>query len=100
LEFSVASEVVFESLDTIPASIARDFLLENSENKIGFWCIAPSPSKTHYTANRMYTVELKLLNSTYFKAIIKALTMQCERFNQSLQVPENINMVTELNEKV
>jgi 8-oxo-dGTP pyrophosphatase MutT (NUDIX family) len=76
VEFSVSSFIGFkaqaESLDAFSTTLLR----RNSQKKIGFWCI--DQIKEEFIYCYMHNAELKLLDSSYFAAIVVGLTDECD----------------------
>lgn len=82
VEFSVPSFAVFGAESDIPGAFSTALLQRNSETKIGFWCIDKAGDKFIYTC--MNNIELKLLDSAHFAAIIKGLLDECDEIEETL----------------
>ncbi len=95
LEFVAPSKVKFKELKEVPHDMAAQFLYENSEKKIGFWCIEKFEEEFYFT--RMYNIELKVLSCDFFLNILSSLATQCYGFEkelknkQKLALPQNSN---------
>lgn len=83
LEISVYSSLKFRLLEQVPQQMATNFLLENSENKIGFWCI--EKDNKGYHISRMYNGELHTLDANFFKNILESLVNRCDFFEQEFK---------------
>ena len=83
LEFSVPSFAAFGAESDIPGVLSTVLLERNSETKIGFWCIDKVGDKSVYTC--MNNIELKLLDSAHFAAIIKGLIDECDDIEETLR---------------
>ena len=83
LDFVAPSKVKFKNLKEVPGDMAADFLYENSEQKIGFWCIEKFEEEFYIT--RMYNIELKVLSCDFFFNILYSLATQCYDFEKELK---------------
>ena len=83
LEISVYSSLKFRLLEQVPQQMATNFLLENSENKIGFWCI--EKDNKGYHISRMYNGDLHILDANFFKTILDSLVNRCDCFKQEFK---------------
>lgn len=45
LEFSVPSAIYYNSTDNVPGWMSTMLLMENSQHKIGFWCLEDTGGK-------------------------------------------------------
>ena len=90
LEFVAPSRVKFKKLAEVPDRMAAQFLYENSEKKIGFWCIEKFEEEFYFT--RMYNIELKVLSGDFFLNILSSLATQCCNFGQELENKQGSNL--------
>lgn len=83
LEIAVASSLHFQRLDQVSLQMTTSFLLENSENQIGFWCIEKDIKGYHFS--RMYNGEMHILDAVFFKTILQSLANRCDCFEQEFK---------------
>ena len=77
IEFSVPSSVKFNNIDEIPAKISSLLLVENSQYKMGFWCVQEIYGKP--TLCIMHNAEISLLDVNYFNKVAVKLVKECEK---------------------
>lgn len=83
IEFWINSHVRYPEIKQIPKKLATNFLIENANDTVGFWCIRDR--KKGFTISRMHYIELKLLNKVHFTNILKVLVENCLNFEEDLQ---------------
>ncbi|MBF2064453.1 MAG: hypothetical protein IGS39_08530 [Calothrix sp. C42_A2020_038] len=82
LEFSVPSGINYESADDVPGWISTRLLAQNSQYKIGFWCIELISGR--YVISIMHNTIISLMNIEYFQAVVTALVATCDEFEQAI----------------
>ncbi len=83
LEFSVTSGVKFNSQNEIPGWLSTLLLCQNTDYRIGFWCIEDIDGKK--TCSLMHNTEFRLIDFAYFKKIVIHLVDECDKFEQSVE---------------
>ena len=76
LEFSVPSNLAFDSTDELPHFISTLLLKRSCQKKIGFWCIEEIGQKQVYSC--MHNAEMTLIDSDYFASVVTALVDECD----------------------
>lgn len=80
LEFSCPSGVKFKDRDSVPGWMSTLLLSENSNHKIGFWCIEDLDQQCLFSI--MHNAEISLIDVDYFRKVILKLINECEKFEQ------------------
>lgn len=80
LEFSVPSGLKFNSNDDVPGWMSTVLLCQNSQFKIGFWCIEQIEGRS--TFSMMHNAEMSLINVDYFSKVVLKLVNDCDEFEQ------------------
>ena len=78
LEFYVPSKLHFQSSRKILKVDLLNKMLENNENKIGFWAIREQDGRFEF--GRIHNIEMRLLDSTLFYKTLKVLITDCDCF--------------------
>jgi hypothetical protein len=82
LEFSVPSAISYQSTDTVPGWMSTMLLAENSQHKIGFWCLEEIDNKQ--VVSIMHNVQMDIMDIEYFQLVVKNLLLACDKFEQEI----------------
>ncbi|MBZ8179745.1 MAG: hypothetical protein SAL07_05030 [Oscillatoria sp. PMC 1051.18] len=82
LEFSVPSGVKFDSRDEIPGWMSTLLIAENSNYKIGFWCLETISGRQTFSI--MHNAEISLIDVPYFQKVVIQLINECDKFEQAV----------------
>ncbi|BAZ04174.1 hypothetical protein [Calothrix sp. NIES-3974] len=82
LEFSVPSGIKYDETGDIPGWLSTALLTQNSQFKVGFWCIEEIGEK--HTFSIMHNAELSLINVNYFRLVSLALVKRCDELEQTV----------------
>lgn len=84
LEFSVPSNLNWQTLEEIPNKLSSYLLGLNAKKKIGFWCYQEIENK--YVLSRMTNESSSLLYSDveHFGQIVNALVLETDQLESSL----------------
>lgn len=83
LEFSVPSNLAFDSPDDVPHYLSTLLLKRSCEKKIGFWCIEEIRGKQVYSC--MHNAEMLLIDSAYFASVVRVLIDECDEFEDVVE---------------
>lgn len=83
LEFSCPSGLKFPGFDYIPHQLSSYLLKENSQFKMGFWCIEEIGGKQVFSI--MHNAEIDLMDLNYFVNVVRVLIKQCDAFEQAAE---------------
>ncbi len=80
LEFSVQSDLRFDSVDAVPGYLSTLLLKRNCEKKIGFWCLEEIGSK--HIFSHMHNAEMSLIDGDYFAKVVRALIREVDELEE------------------
>ena len=80
LEFSVPSGIKYTDINNIPEWLPITLLSQNSQHKIGFWCLEKIDGQEVFSI--MHNAEISLINLEYFRNIAFVLVDKCDKFEQ------------------
>lgn len=81
-EFSCVSAIAFNSPDSFPQAILAAVLMQNSQNKRGFWCIEQLGEK--FALEFMQNLPEHLLTPNEFRTLSWSIVKQVDRLEQNI----------------
>ena len=83
LEFSCPTGLKFDDLDDIPHNLSTFLLSQNSQYKVGFWCIENIGGKQVFSI--LHNAEMSLIDVNYFGRVVMKLIKECDDFERRIE---------------
>lgn len=80
LEFSVPSELNFDTINDVPHFFSTLLLQRSRDKKFGFWCLEEIGDRQVFSC--MHNAEMQLLDSEFFARVVAALIAECDEFER------------------